>query len=99
MDLYKVDKKEACGQLLKRIERKMQDVTLHADNYEQLKSVFLARRMYLHPSEEKYYSNEEVNELTKRFANGFNHMKNEPGMKRVLSDIKQYREDIKSLGI
>lgn len=39
VDLYKVDKKEACGQLLKWIERKMMEVTLHADNYSELKSI------------------------------------------------------------
>lgn len=77
----------------------MKDVTLHADNYEELKSVFLAWRMYLNPSDEKYYSNEEVNEVTKWFSNGFNHMKNEPDMKWVLGEIKFYWEDIRSLGI
>jgi glycerol-3-phosphate O-acyltransferase / dihydroxyacetone phosphate acyltransferase len=43
VELYKTDKKEACGQLLKQIEKKMKEVTLHAENYEELKSIFIAR--------------------------------------------------------
>jgi len=34
--MYAIDKKEACSQLLKRIERKMREVTFYADNYEEL---------------------------------------------------------------
>lgn len=36
VDLYATDKKEACSQLLKWIERKMKEVTFFADNYEEL---------------------------------------------------------------
>ena len=63
----------------------MKEVTFYADNYEELQSIYLARRMYLHPDEEKKLSGAEINELYKRFSNGFNHMKHEPSMKNVLT--------------
>lgn len=43
VEMYTADKKEACSQLLKRIERKMREVTFYADNYEELQSIYLAR--------------------------------------------------------
>jgi len=46
--------------------------------------------MYLHPDDEKKLSKEEINELYKRFSNGFNHMKNEPAMKQVLHQLRFY---------
>jgi len=51
--------------LLKRIERKMKEVTFYADNYEELQAIYLARRLYLHPDEEKKLTKEEINELYK----------------------------------
>ena len=62
----------------------MKEVTFTADNYEELQSIYLARWMYLNPDDEKNLTKEEVNELYKRFSNGFNHMKNEPEMKSLL---------------
>lgn len=96
---YKTDKREAVSKLLKRIERRMRDVVFHADNYEELQSIYQARRFYISPEEEKNMSKTEINNLYKKFTEGYDQLQNEPEVRKLIHEIKHYRKEIKSIGI
>ncbi len=73
MEKYKKNKREACGELLVEVEKKMREVTLNAPSYKELKQIYMAREIYL-PSRKlekeakkneghHTYTLEEINEI------------------------------------
>lgn len=47
VDKYKKNKRDACGEMLMEVERKMRDVTLNAPSYKELKQIYMAREIYM----------------------------------------------------
>ncbi len=74
---FKVSKRDACSKLMTKIERRMNEVMLTAENYEELQAIILARRFYLHKNDEGKYSIEDIDTLYKRFSKGFAAMRHE----------------------
>jgi len=69
---YEIDKRSACSKLLLQIETKLRSVTFTAPNFKELRSIYLARKLYLPSTEEKEFTEVEINELYKRFFKGYN---------------------------
>ena len=46
-NLYKKNKRQACGDMLVQVEKKMREVTLNAPSYKELKQIYMAREIYM----------------------------------------------------
>ena len=44
---YKKSKRDACGEMLVEVEKKMREVTLNAPSYKELKQIYMARSIYM----------------------------------------------------
>ena len=96
---YQKDKKAACSKFLSQTEKKLRSVTFSAPSYKELKSIYLARRLYLPSSEAHNYSKEQVNDLYKSFFKGYQEMRKEDEVEEVMQQVHEYGADLKSLGI
>ena len=99
VELYKTDKRGACGKLLSQIENKLRSVTFTAPSFKELRSIYLARRLYIPSTEETNYTQEDINELYKRFFKGYNQCRNEVEVQETFEEIHDYGTQLKSLGI
>ena len=107
---YKKNKREACGDLLVEVEKKMREVTLNAPSYKELKQVYMAREIYM-PSakpkqtvdgkkkDKKVYTPEEINVIGKNFFKGFNAFKGNPEMQTLLDGIDDYMRELKTYNV
>lgn len=59
----------------------------------------MSRRLYLPSTKERDFTEEEINELYKRFFKGYSHIKNEPDVKSLFDEVYNYGGQLKSLGI
>mmetsp|Transcript_26571 Transcript_26571/g.26447 ORF Transcript_26571/g.26447 Transcript_26571/m.26447 type:complete len:378 (+) Transcript_26571:685-1818(+) len=96
---YQKDKRSACGKFLSHTEKKLRSVTFTAPNYRELKNIYLARRLYIPSSEIGNYSQEEINELYKRFFKGYQEMRKRPEVENLMEEVYEYGRDLKSLGV
>ena len=62
VELYKKNKRQACGDLLNEVEKRMKDVTLSAPSYQELKELYMARNLYM-PKNSASLSFEQINEI------------------------------------
>ena len=44
---YKKNKRDACGEMLVEVEKKMREVTMNAPSYKELKQIYMAREIYM----------------------------------------------------
>lgn len=44
---YKKSKRDACGEMLVEVEKKMREVTMNAPSYKELKQIYMAREIYM----------------------------------------------------
>jgi glycerol-3-phosphate O-acyltransferase/dihydroxyacetone phosphate acyltransferase len=95
---YVEDKRQACSKLLAKIERTLRTVTFSAPSYKELRAIYLARRLYLPTSQAESYTEEEINELYKRFFKGYQTCRGEQVVEEIMTDIYDYGNDLKSLG-
>lgn len=96
---YQNDKRAACGKFLAQIEKKLRSVTFTAANYKELKSIYLARRLYIPSTEINNYSQEDINELYKRFFKGYQEKRKEEEVESIMDEVYEYGAELKSLGI
>ena len=96
---YETDKRSAWSSFLGTVEKKLRSVTFSAPSFNELRAVYLARRLYLPTTKESDFSEEEINELYKRFFKGYNQIKSEPDVKKLFDEIYIYSKELKSLGI
>jgi hypothetical protein len=75
---FKSNKREACGEMLVEVEKKMREVTLSAPSYKQLRQIYMARDLYMPRNATKKYSKEQINEIYKRFFKGYSKFKDNP---------------------
>lgn len=99
MQEYETDKRSACGKFLGQVEKKLRSVTFTAPSFYELRSVYLARELYLPSSKEEEFTEEEINELYKRFFQGYKAIKEEPDVKKLFNDVHEYGRELKALGI
>lgn len=99
VEQYKNDKRGACSTFLNEVEKKMRSVTFSAPNYKELRSIYLARKLYLPSVEEKDFTQEDINELYKRFFRGYKEMRKEPEVENLMKEVYSYGAELKSLGI
>jgi len=108
VEKYKKNKREACGELLVEVEKKMREVTLNAPSYRELKQIYMAREIYI-PSRKwekeakkqdgKSYTLEDINEIQKKFTKGLQSFRGKPEMQELLEDIDAYMKELKTFGI
>ena len=67
--------------------------------YKELRSIYLARKLYLPSVEEKDFTQEDINELYKRFFRGYKEMRKEPEVENLMKEVYSYGAELKSLGI
>jgi glycerol-3-phosphate O-acyltransferase / dihydroxyacetone phosphate acyltransferase len=96
---YQEDKRSACSKFLSEVEKKMRSVTFSAPSYRELRAIYLARRLYLPTSEEKEFTEEDLNNLYKRFFKGYKEMRKEPEVEELMKQVYIYGAELKSLGI
>lgn len=68
---YLNDKRQACSKFLNKVERTLRSVTFSAPSYKELRAIYLSRRLYLPATQAESYTQEEINELYKRFFKGY----------------------------
>lgn len=96
---YERDKRTACSKYLAEVEKKMRSVTFSAPNYQELRAIYLARKLYLPTIHEKDFTEEDINDLYKRFFKGYNAMREEPEVQKLMKEVYSYGAELKSLGI
>lgn len=103
VEKYKTNKRIACGDMLGQVEKKMREVTLNAPSYKELKQIYMAREIYMPQAErgavDQKFSDEQVNELYKRFFRGFNALRGHEKLKEVLYEIETYMKELKTLNM
>ena len=108
---YKKSKRDACGEMLVEVEKKMREVTLNAPSYKELKQIYMARSIYMPTKKieqdedgvttkkKANYTIEEINFIQKNFCKGFNAYRSKPELKDLLEDIDQYMKELKNYNI
>lgn len=100
-DLYLKDRRQAVAILLKEIERRLRDVWITAENFEELQLLLTARRLY-RSSKEKYTAERKM-ELNKNFMKAFKYLKAKYGeledVQEVARLISKYTTELKKIGI
>lgn len=111
VEKYKKNKREACGELLVEVEKKMREVTMNATSYKELKQIYMAREIYMPSLKGKFfgekkekddrvsYTAEEINEIQKKFFIGFNAIRGRPELSDLLEGIDDYMRELKTYGI
>lgn len=97
VELYKHDKRKACSQLLDKTLELMRSVTLNAPDYESMRVIHTARKLYI-PSNIKL-SSEKYMELCRRFATGYYKFHDHEELKVWFNRIKAYLKKLDLLGI
>jgi len=59
----------------------------------------MARDIYMPRNEKQKYSKEQINDVYKRFFNGFNNSKDHPEIEPLFAELDSYIKDLKALGI
>lgn len=100
-ELYLKDRRQAIAILLKEIERRLRDVYITADNFEELQLLLSARRLYK-SSKEKYDAQQKM-ELNKNFMKAFKYLKAKYGeledIQAVAKQISEYTASLKRIGV
>ena len=97
VEKYKKNKREACGEMLMQVEKKMREVTLNAPSYKELKQVYMARDIYM--PKKKDQNAEQMNEIQKRFLKGFTAYRSHPELKTLLEEIEDYIKELKAYNV
>jgi len=92
---YLKDKKHAISSLLTQIEKRMHSVKISAPTYNELSSIYLARKLYIPPK--TTITPHEEHMLNQILALGYNQLKDEPEVKNLFDSIRDYYCDLKSL--
>ena len=99
VEKYRKNKRDACGELLKEVEKRMKDVTLSAPSYRELKLMYMARDLYV-PKPGKYkITIEQINEIQSRFSKGLYAYRNNPELKENFEAIDGYMKELKILNV
>jgi len=100
VNLYKSGKegkREAIGNLMKRITNDLEQCLVGTEDYEELQLLWALRRLYV-PSSNKL-SGPEKQELTRRLANGFKKSKEEARIRYLMKAVKLYTNLLKQYGL
>lgn len=97
VEKYKKNKREACGEMLIEVEKKMREVTLNAPSYKELRQLYMARDIYM--PKKKDMNVEQMNEIQKRFLKGFNAFRSHPELKTLLEEIEDYIRELKAYNV
>jgi len=97
-DEYLVNKRETSEKLLKEVEFQMKSVvSLRAPTYEELRAILLLRKIYI-PKEVKLSPVQHA-ELCKRFAKGYDKLKETEETKQKIKIINDYIREIDEIGM
>ena len=94
---YTINKKLTTEKLLSEIEARMKAVTLTASSYEELRTLYLLRKIYV-PSNIKL-SPTQYSELCKEFIKGIKTMKQQPESKDLFKRVDSYIREIDEIAV
>ncbi|KAL6066355.1 Glycerol-3-phosphate/dihydroxyacetone phosphate acyltransferase [Balamuthia mandrillaris] len=97
LDLYRSNKREACGKLLDTITQRLRSVTINAPDYKTLQAILYARRLY-QPRNVKLQATEYM-ELNRRFAEGYIKFRDDPRVAKGIDEIINYHQELKMSGL
>eukprot|EP01087_Luapelamoeba_hula_P024105 TRINITY_DN9060_c0_g1_i1.p1 TRINITY_DN9060_c0_g1~~TRINITY_DN9060_c0_g1_i1.p1 ORF type:complete len:604 (-),score=20.41 TRINITY_DN9060_c0_g1_i1:79-1890(-) len=90
-------RREACNALLADITDSLHGVTINASDYETLETIYAIRRLY-QPSNLKLEPAQYL-ALTRRFAQGYTKLKDNPHVIPVLENVRAYTSTLTALGL
>ena len=99
IDEYEKDKSTARNKFLGVVESKLREVIFTAPSYKELTSIYLAKRLFLPTPMNSNFSNEEINDIYKKFFDLYNSHKEEQDIKELFDDVYEYGRELKSIGI
>ena len=94
---FKEDEKEAVHQLTTLIEQKLRALTINADDFETLRVLHTARRIY-RPEQQKL-SFEEHNLLMRRFIEHYEKIKEQPEVRQVFTELSAFQYEMDLAGV
>ena len=94
---FKEDEKEAVHQLTTLIEQKLRALTINADDFETLRVLHTARRIY-RPEQQKL-SFEEHNLLMRRFIEHYEKIKEQPEVRQVFTELSAFQYEMDLVGV
>jgi glycerol-3-phosphate O-acyltransferase / dihydroxyacetone phosphate acyltransferase len=97
IELYKIDQKKACDQLLKIISEKLHKETINYPDIESMKIIQQARRLYI--PKDKSLNTEEYLEMIGRFSYVYLKVKDEEEIKSTSKEIMDYLNELETLGL
>jgi len=92
VDLYKQDKRKACGVLLGEITEALRAVTLNAPNSDIMEAIYTVRRLYqagLTLEVDQYL------QLARKLAKAYEAFKDEPVFQQLISEVLEYNQILK----
>ncbi|GMI46879.1 hypothetical protein TrCOL_g2549 [Triparma columacea] len=90
--------RKACGELLEIVTRRLAEVTINTPDFKTNKILQTVRRLY-QPDMLKQMTGREFMGYSKKFTTGFERIKETEGAKKVLSEVSEYMEELKRMGI
>ena len=94
---FKENEKEAVQELTTLLEKKLRSLTINADDFETLRVLHAARRIY-RPEQQKL-SFEEHNLLMRRFIEHYENLKNVPEVRQVFTELSAFQYEMDLAGI
>jgi glycerol-3-phosphate O-acyltransferase/dihydroxyacetone phosphate acyltransferase len=100
-ELYLKDRRSAVAILLKEVERRLRDVWITAENFEELQLIINSRRLFRHSKEK--YTPERKMEMNKSFNKAYKYLKAKYGeledVKQVSHLISKYNSALQRIGV
>lgn len=90
-------KRDACNQLLDTAKQALAAVTVSAPDYETLRVLWAARRLY--KPQHVRLTLDQTHHLTQRFAEAYTALKDVPEMQQLRSQIEEYNLQLETFGL
>lgn len=90
-------KRQCIGNMLKELKVHMETVKITAPSYNELVNLNCAKEVYI-PEDVKLESDTDF-KLLQKFANAYSKLKDFPEVKKLMTDIEEFRQDLKKYGL
>eukprot|EP00948_MAST-09A_sp_MAST-9A-sp1_P003953 g3953.t1 len=95
---FKQEKRDAAGALLSQLKTGLDLVTVQASDYKTMEQFRMLRRLYSSTSKKNRLSIGQKIDATRAFSRGYEKVKNNESVKKLMIRVKEYCEELKHFG-
>ena len=92
-------KRRACALVMEGVKQALSTVTVEAEDKDALELFWMLRRLYVPKEEGSRLTMDEKIALSRGFAAGYEHVKDDPAVQAMMRHARQYNEGLKAWGI